>query len=307
MIEMNRILCPVDFSPFSERALRYAMGMGKWYGAALRVLHVMPPLPPSESSELAAASRALTARNLKAAVDRAGFAGVNIDTEIVESADVAACILQSAERWNADLIVTGSHGRTGVQRVLLGSVVETLLHRSGRPVLTVPSHVDAPHTEGSIRLRNIICAVDFAEASLQAAAQALAMAEEADARLTLLHVIEMPPEIRHARGAEHYGYDADRVRAQAEAEALNKLRALVPLDARDFCAVETAVLEGGAARQILRLAAEQDADLIVLGVHGRNVFDLAFFGSNSKDIIRQAHCPVLVVPAGRRSTLRAAS
>jgi nucleotide-binding universal stress UspA family protein len=71
--------------------------------------------------------------------------------------------------------------------------------------------------------------------------------------------------------------------------------------------VRTEVLEGSASRQILREAAAQDADLIVLGVHGRNAFDLAFFGSNSKDVIREAHCPVLVVPVSRRASMRAAS
>lgn len=85
------------------------------------------------------------------------------------------------------------------------------------------------------------------------------------------------------------------------------VRALIPGSARDYCTVRTAVLEGGASRQILRLAAEQQADLIVLGVHSRNAFDLAFFGSNSKDVIRQAHSPVLVVPHSQRRALRNAS
>lgn len=303
MIELNRILCPVDFSPFSDRALRYAMKLSLWYGATLQVLHVMPPLPPSSANALAATSRQLTARNLRAAVDRYTLPGVDVAAEIVESADPIGRILERADAFDVDLIVTGSHGRTGVQRVLLGSVVEGLLHRSGRPVLTVPSHLD-PALAAHITFSRIVCAIDFSAPSLAALAYALSLAEEADARLILLHVIDPPPEL--AASLSHEA-DVNRLRAESEANALTRLRALVPEHARDYCAVETAVLEGGAAQQVLRMAKERHADLIVLGVHGRNAFDLAFFGSTSKDVIRQAYCPVMVVPAGRRAALRAAS
>jgi nucleotide-binding universal stress UspA family protein len=97
------------------------------------------------------------------------------------------------------------------------------------------------------------------------------------------------------------------VRAAAEAAALEQLRTLIPPHASDYCSVEAAVVEGAASRQILRRAEARKTDLIVLGVHGRNAFDLAFFGSNSKHVIRQARCPVLIVPAVKRGALRAAS
>lgn len=304
MIELNRILCPVDLSAFSERALRYAMKLAAWYGARLQVLHVMPPLAPSTVNELAAASRALTARNLRTVVERCELPGVDVASELVESAEPAERILAEADAFDADLIVTGSHGRTGIQRVLLGSVVEALLHRSRRPVLAVPSHVD-PARANDVAFSRILCAVDFSEPSLTALAHALSMAEEANAKLTLLHVIDRPPELAHSPALP--AFDIDRIRAEAEVECLNKLRALIPDHARDYCTLETAVVEGSVARQVLRMADALRANLIVLGVHGRNAFDLAFFGSNSKDVIRQAHCPVLIVPAGRRASMRAAS
>ena len=88
--------------------------------------------------------------------------------------------------------------------------------------------------------------------------------------------------------------------AAATAEQLARLQTLVPENARDYCTVETAVLEGAVSRQLLRLAEEQQAELIVLGVHGRSKFDVAVFGSNARDVVARAHCPVLVVPAGGR-------
>ena len=290
MIDLNRILCPIDFSPFSEHALVFAMRMAKWYSARLHVVHVMPPMPPSTVSELAATSRALTARNMIAFVARNRVAGVEITTEIIESAVPAEKILDAANSFDADLIVTGSHGRTGIQRALLGSVVEALLHKSGRPVLAIPSHIDQRRVDRFNTFGRILCAVDFEAPSLAALAFALSIAEECDAQLTLLNVIELAP-----------------VGSETEAESGRRLAALVPEHARDYCTIKTAVLEGGTSRQILHLGGAEDVDLIVLGVHGRSALDLAFFGSNSKDVIRQAHCPVLVVPASRRAAMRAAS
>lgn len=310
MLELNRILCPIDFSPYSDHALEYAVKIAKWSGAIVRVLHVMPPLPPSSANGLAQTGRDLTERNLRGAIARHRMPNVEIDSVLIESDDPVRQIIECAESYDADLIVTGSHGRSGVERVLLGSVVEGLLHKSGRAVLTIPSHIAVARLEGQPSFRRMLCAVDFAEASLESAAVAFSLAEEADAMLTLLHVIELPPELTHAPhggGDEYSTYDVGRLHAEAESAALTRLRALVPEHAREYCTVQTSVVEGGVSRQILRIAAAIDADLIVLGVHGRNSFDLAFFGSNSKDVIRQSRCPVLVVPATRRLTLKAVS
>lgn len=296
MIEINRILCPIDFSEYSDHALRYAMKMAQWYGASLQVLHVMPPITPLSSGGLAAVARDLTRRNLTAAVERCHEPGVDVAVELAESAETSEMILRRAESLDVDLIVTGSHGRTGVKRMLLGSVVEPLLHRCRRPVLVLPAGLDQSRLERPATFARIICAVDFSMPSLTALAYALSIAEEANAQLTVVNVIELPPEL--ANPPQPPDFNIERTRAETEAERLAKLRTLVPEHARDYCTVETAVLEGGASRQLLRLAEQQAADLIVLGVHGRNALDLAVFGSNSKDIITRGHCPVLVVPAG---------
>lgn len=305
MINLNRIFCPIDFSAFSEHALKYAMILAAQYNARLQVAHVMPPLPPSSVNELAAASRTLSKKNLNAMIERCRVSGTDVSAALVESAEPAARILELADSFNADLIVTGSHGRTGYQRVLVGSVVEALLHKSTRPILTIPCHLEARPGAVAPFVR-IVCAVDFAHASLNALAQALALAEEADGHLTVLHVIDMPPELQHA--PQPPDCDITGIRAEAEAVCRTRLRSLIPKGAHDYCTIDVAVLEGGVSRQILRMAADRRADLIVLGVHGRDVFDLAFFGSNSRDIIRQAHCPVLTVPVARRlGSLKTAS
>lgn len=294
MIELNRILCPVDLSVYSEHALIFAMKMAKWYDARLDVLHVMPSLPPSSGNELAATARDLTAKQLRSLVDRNRLPDVDAAIELVESGEAAPKIRQFAEAFDADLIVTGSHGRKGVQRVFLGSVVESLVHTTGRPMLIIPSHLDPRRAGGDIVFERILCAIDFAAASVGALAYALSLAEESDAALTLLHVIETPPELKRAPRTP--GEDVASIRAEEEGTCRDRLAALIPPDALDYCTVDTVVREGRASQQILELAGEERADLIVLGVHGRNAFDLAFFGSNSKDVVREASCPILVVP-----------
>jgi nucleotide-binding universal stress UspA family protein len=178
-------------------------------------------------------------------------------------------------------------------------VIEPLLHRCRRPLLVIPAGLDLSRLDHPVAFKRILCAVDFSAASLAALAYALSLAEEADAQLTMLNAIELPPELINPPQPPDFNIEA--ARSELEAERLTRLRALIPEHARRYCAVETAVVEGGASRQILRVAGEQEADLIVLGVHGRNRLDLAVFGSNSNDVIRRAHCPVLIVPAGPRA------
>ena len=305
MIEIKRILCPIDFSDYSARALEFAVRLAAWYSAVLHVVHVMPPLPPSTVSALGEESRQLALKNLALSVNGCWRADVAIEQELSESSDAAGRILERAETLDVDLIVSGSHGRTGLKRVLLGSVVESLLHRSRRPVLVVPGHLATHLRARPAGFSRVLCAVDFSAASLSGLAYALSIAEEADAQLTLVNVIEKPPELEHS--PLEPDFDILRYHADAEAKLLTKLRALIPDTAGDYCTVRTAVLEGSASREVLRLALVQDVDLIVIGVHGRNALDLAMFGSNSKDVVVKAQCPVLVVPAGRRSSLRAAS
>ena len=301
MVDLKRILCPVDVSDFSEHALCHAVKIAVWFGSKVTVFHVMPP-PVHETSETA---RRLALRNLDAMVERARRPGVSINVEIVESIDTAARILDRAMTLDADLLVMGSHGRKGVPRVVLGSVVEAILHKSERPILVVPSHLAPEKLDQPISFGRILCAVDFTDTSIAGLAYALALAEEASAELTLLNVLEVPPELKTP--PQPPDFSVDDIRAAAERESVSRLRALIPEGALDYCTISTEVIDGGAARQILRAAAAHDSNLIVLGVHNRQILDLLIFGSDSSAVIRDASCPVLIVPQRMKSALRAAS
>jgi len=176
---------------------------------------------------------------------------------------------------------------------LLGSVTEKVLRKSRCPVLVVPPHAAEASASPTAPFRRILCAVDFSAGALAALTHAFDLAQEADARLSLLFVIEMPPELADVPFAADL--DSTRLGPAAQAEYLRRLRELVPTEARDYCTVATQVVEGRASREILRVATEEGSDLIVMGVQGRGAMDLTLFGSNTHAVIRGASCPVLTV------------
>jgi len=144
----RRILHATDFSAASRPALTMACEWAQRDGARLLILHVLTPPSPFVGSgrglpvsylELLAAARHDAHRRLAALLARTRAIGIRVETKLVEGGP-AVEIVRVAGRWHADVIVIGSHGRTGVQRFLLGSVAEQVIVRSARPVLTVRSH-----------------------------------------------------------------------------------------------------------------------------------------------------------------------
>ena len=299
MMSISQILCPIDFSEFSRHAVHHAFAMARWYDARLTVLHVSGnawrelDLPPLEVARL---DRDLVLREMKAFVGEPG-AGVAVSCVACEASDVRREILTQASALAADLMVMGTHGRTGFERLLLGSVTETVIRKAPCPVMVVPRAAHDAEPAKPVSFRGVLCPVDFSDGSLNALQYALSIAQEADADLTLLHAIELPPEL-----AEHPvtpPIDVDAIRAATEAARLRHLRELVPDSVRTYCRVHTMVREGAAHVEILKTAAELHSDLIVMGVQGRGAVDLLVFGSNTLRVCRVAACPVLTVPLRR--------
>jgi nucleotide-binding universal stress UspA family protein len=297
----------VDFSEFSEHALRYAARLARWYGAQLRVLHVFPVPPaidiipplasPRPLATLTSADRNRIGGEIVRLAERVA-PGMPIDAVVQDAASVYREIVAQAADWFADVLVIGTHGYSGFERLVLGSVTEKVVRLSPCPVFVVPNAVVEAPVVGDVRFDRVLAAVDFSESSLAALNYAMSIAEEADARLTVLNAIEVPPELQHPPTSADYSVDA--VRAEAEAERLRCLRSLIPDEVRSYCSVETAVVEGKASREILRQADLRQADLITMGVQGRGSLDLMIFGSNAHEVIRHASCPVLIVRASMR-------
>jgi CPA2 family monovalent cation:H+ antiporter-2 len=297
MREINRILCPVDLSDVSRDAINHAALLASWYKAKITALHVCNPLvvPETDFTVFGVGPRpALTDEEVKQAREQVLLcfksAEPDVDVEVlVDSGQVAHQILERAKSLPADVVVIGTHGAGGFERLVLGSVTEKVLRRATCPVLTVPPRA---HTTAKLPFKRILCPLDFSKSSLAALDFALSLAQQGDAELTILHVFEWPAEGESltTRPLLPPEYRRDR-----EQEATAKLRELIPDSIRDWCRPTMRLAHGKAYREILGIATEQRSDLIVMGVHGHNPLDLMLFGSTTNQVVRRATCPVLTL------------
>jgi nucleotide-binding universal stress UspA family protein len=288
-MEIRRILCPTDFSETSAHAVDHAAAFAAYWKSTITALHVVGLIEPwveGEVDEL----RAQTAAFFAPAVAK----GIAVDV-VVEADQPVRGILKRAVDLPADLIVMGTHGTSGFEHLVLGSVTEKVLRKAPCPVLTVP-----PRAQGRahIPFERLVCAVDFSDASLAAVPLALFLAHSSGAELMLLYSLEWP----WTEPPAPVGDDLPREQAVALAEfrkysheqARARLESLVP-DSAPALRVTTCVRDGKPAAQILEAAAQGCADLIVLGVGTRNAVDLTFLGSTAHHVVRAAPCPVLTV------------
>jgi nucleotide-binding universal stress UspA family protein len=287
MLKIERILCPVDFSEDSEKAYDYAYSLALQYRAKLFVEHIVPIFeygnPFAAEAGLYFDLIASAKRDLGKLIGRHAANGLEIETD-VQNGYVPDSILSAARRQHADLIVMGTHGRRGMDRLLMGSTTENVLRKASCPVLAVrkPAHdfVNPDQVEEPVRLQKVQLCTDFSDCAEAAKNYALSLAQEYNAELTLLHVVEGLPEQRSEVLL--------RVTRQ-------KLEDLVPKDAGNWCNIKTVVRFGKSYEEIIQHAVEQQVDLAILGVRGRNLLDLAIFGSTTQRVLQLGPCPVLAV------------
>jgi nucleotide-binding universal stress UspA family protein len=293
---MKRILCPVDFSEESRHAIDHAIAMARWYNASLTGLHVYSPMftPDPGLSAPEDELRRLQAETLACFVG-AGAIGVGLNV-LVDVGRPAHQILARAAALPADLVVMGTHGAGGFEHLILGSVTERVLRKAPCPVLTVPPRA---RSTSSLPFKRLVCAVDFSEWSLKALETTFSLARESDADVTLVHVIEWP---WHEPPPPHLSeLPAEQAKALAEFRqflenrAIGRLTALTPEATPRHDAATLRVVHGTPYSEVLRAAADSHADLIVMGVHGRNAADLLLFGSTTNQLVRRATCPVLTL------------
>jgi nucleotide-binding universal stress UspA family protein len=279
----KHILCPIDFSEHSAAALRVAGGVAKAYGVEVNVLHAQrleAPVyfTPAQTQALRAqlrrsarAARAFVgdfaAKNLPEAVERAVW--------LVEDDPVLA-VLRALKELPAALVVMGTHGRTGLARIRLGSVTESVLRRVSVPVLTVGPSIKPTRSLGLIR--RVLCPVNYGDSARVAFGLAAALAARTGAELIAAHVLEPAAE-----------------EGQTLEEARRRLCDWVAPEVRSRCTVKEVVRWGHAAQQIVAEAKESRADLVVVGAHPRSLLGSILFGSTTEFVIRNAACPVLSV------------
>jgi len=278
-MELRHILCPVDFSDLSAHALRYASMLARCGNARLVVAYAESFSPPpyfteSQLGELERQTRdafrgAESALRRFVDAERDAEAASATEVRIVEALPVDG-ILQLTRDIKADLIVMGTHGRSGVNRLMLGSVAERLLRESEVPVLTVRGDTATVVTPP----KTILCPVNNTPAAREALSMAAHLARCFDGNVVALHVKE-----------DHAG------------QGIGDLCAWVPDEMRSHCTIRELTREGEAAEEIVSLAKETPCDLLVIGARHRRFFDSTVLGSTTARVVRHAPCPVLTVYA----------
>jgi len=264
----RRILCPIDFSPGSEHAQRIAIRLAHEANVPLAFVHAWSVPSDSLLANVDAVERGLTD-----ALDEARRAGVtHIKAQLI-SGPAAERILELAE--STDLIVMGTHGHTGLSRLLLGSVAEKVVRHARCSVLVARRHVESPG------FHHILVPVDFSDCSRRALEEAGELARRSGAAVTLLHVID-PPGV--------YGPDDDDLQSTGRLDDWGDL-----IEARTATQVTRLMRTGNPAPQVLSTAAEDPSvDLIIVGSHGRTGLQRMLIGSVAEKVLRHATRPVMV-------------
>jgi len=294
MLEIKFILCPIDFSEFSVTAYHHALSLADHYQAQLVAQHIVELWRHPSASF--AASGGLYAE-FRQALQESGMKQLQefvknhthneIQPELIVHEGIAPdSILSFAQAHKTDVIVMGTHGRRGYDRLMLGSVTDRVMRTAPCPVLAVskPPHdsVAAGKERGHVHhLSRILFCADFSENSERALNYAISATAEYDAELTLLHVLE--------------GVPSPAKTEEAIAAVTERLDKLIPPEGRKNVKIKTAVRIGKPYWQIIQLALEAQIDLVTMGVRGRGALDLAVFGSTTYRVIQLGSCPVLAV------------
>jgi nucleotide-binding universal stress UspA family protein len=289
----NRILFAGDLSEQSRAAFDAACSLARGSGTHLYVLHVVEPVLVSEPTGPPRGARFPTIlpgdtpghrKELEGQLRHFYRADAPVAVDyLVRDGHAASAILQGADEVDPDLIVVGTHGRTGVDRLICGSVAEEVMRRSSFPVLIVRDTGSA--TPGA-PIRLILHPTDCSARAWPALGVARALARGHGARLVLLHVA--PAEV--LTGGTFYA-PVDPAPARAELERLKDELARAGLGE----SVEARFHQGDPVSEILAAANELGCDLIVMGSHGRTGLRRLLMGSVAEAVIRKAPCLTMVV------------
>jgi nucleotide-binding universal stress UspA family protein len=288
---VKNILYLTDFSEPSEAALPFAMTLGRGYGAKVHALHVFVPAAYVHMTPgLAAVAIEAAEEGAQAEMQRveSRLAGLEHASLVERGMEVWPAVRRAIEEDDADLIVLGTHGRTGTEKLLFGSVAEEIFRRSPVPVLTIgPGVRSSVHNGG--RFHRVLFATDFTPESLAPVPYALTLAQENQARLLLLLVMPRPLPLNKADKG---------LFEMSVAEAMHRLHEIVPKDAHLDLPPQVAVEYGEPADRIVKFATLRGADLIVIGVRsaaGPLGAATHLERATAHKVVAHAPCPVLTV------------
>ena len=296
-VQMKNILCATDFSDFSNHTIPYGVALAKEFDAKLFICHVIDLSSIAIYGEFQLNPVDQQNRIRKQAAEQLdqiiGEQPVKWEP-LITVGHTADEVSRLVEEKGIDLVIAATRGRSGLKRLILGSVTERLMRVLTCPLLVVhsPEHDFVNPISKEIRLNKILVGCDFSPDSDLAFQHALSLAQEFEAELHLAHVIEPPtqPELNleDTPVPEELQQDYRDLLAR-------KLKEMVPVEARDWCTPKTSLLEGQPYEEIVSYAESKDIDMIVLGVRGHGLVKTLFLGSTTDRVVRKSPCPVLSV------------
>ncbi len=308
-----RILVPLDGSALAERILPEVAELAKLHGAEILLLRVAlaHKFPGADATEAQVHAVEEAERHLAEVERQLAARGLTV-SHAVRYGDAPEEILDHARAQRVDLIAMSTHGRTGILRLVLGSVAEAVLRASPMPVLLLRAEASALSPAGAAArgvtaavrasladlhaptFRHVLCPVDFSSHSDRAMEYAGELAQRFKADLTVLHVVYDPLDIT----CSHVPHPPlEQLREEMIREAEQLLQRRVHRRLRLLPRVKTMVVAGPPYRQIIRYAQEHHVDLIVMGTQGLTGLDRLIMGSTAERVVRMAPCPVVSIRA----------
>ena len=287
-LTLDRIVLATDFTPSSEKAASYAVGLAKRFESTLSLVHIVDLSAVARSEEAIVGLpldqiRHDSAENQERLLNEVTMAGIRATAQTLEAHLPAAAIVNFATELRADLIVTGTNGRHGLSKAILGSCAEGIIRHATCPVLTIgPKAKSAP--SGGFSFHTVVFATDFSSNAALEAAVALSFAQDSVAKVYLCHVLDRP------------GKDICET-ASIELNFEFALQRLIPRSAYDWISPERVVETGEVAPEILKLAKRVDADLIVLGAKHSGTWYAHLVEGTVGTVLMNAECPVMTVCA----------
>ncbi len=310
MFSSSHILFPTDFSHYAMNAMKYAVAIAKAFEGEVHVVHVLDPalfnvggshgawLTRSDAESLEKTMRSKAETRLEHLVQRIAEEGVKAHSHIAFDKP-ARGIIALSEELECDMVVIATHGRTGFDHLVFGSVAEQVVRRSQAPVLSVKHAVHDFVSDGSLELNvsRILFPTDFSESADHALPYAASLCRELGASLILFHAAELPVVL-----PEFMPDSAATVGADMQALAHESLER--QKEAWSGIPVETEVSPGVPYREICAAVERLNVDLIVLPTHGHSGLGHALFGSVAAKVVRRASCPVLTIRPGNSGSQR---
>ena len=296
-VNFQRILCATDLSDFSNSAVIQAIGMAKEFGSTLFICHVIDlPLVTMHGAAFVYPEEQIEEMKTSAMEQIKGLvAGSELSWEpVVETGPVSSTLCRLAVEKRADLAIVSTHGRSGLKRLFLGSVTERLLRTIASPLLVVtpPEKAGRPVKQfKGFGFKQILVGCDFSADSGRAVEYGFSLAQEFEAVIHLVHVVE--PFIYRDTMLP----DSTKTEALSEVTTgcRKRLEDLVPEDVQNWCKVEIDCEAGKPFQALKKYADEHQIDLIVLGVRGHSLVETMLLGSTTDRLIRGVACPVLSV------------